>query len=75
MISACGAVLHGEAVGSTNAALVACHLLLTSAMLPAPGTISQAVQPAVHDVTDVTCAQSWFNNPLTTSLTADIYKV
>jgi len=29
----------------------------------------------VHDVTDVTCAQSWFNNPLTTSLTADIYKV
>jgi hypothetical protein len=39
------------------------------------GTISQAVQPAVHDVTDVTCAQSWFNSPLTTSLTADIYKV
>ena len=29
----------------------------------------------MHDVTDVTCAQSWFNNPLTTSLTADIYKV
>ena len=39
------------------------------------GTISQAVQPAVHDVTDVTCVQSWFNSPLTTSLTADIYKV
>ena len=39
------------------------------------GTISRAVQPAVHDVTDVTCAQSWFNSPLTTSLTADIYKV
>ena len=29
----------------------------------------------MHDVTDVTCAQSWFNSPLTTSLTADIYKV
>ena len=38
------------------------------------GTISKAVQPAVHDVTDNTCAASWFNSPATASLGADIYK-
>ncbi len=38
------------------------------------GTISQAVQPAVHDVTDATSMRSWFNRPVASSLEADIYK-
>ena len=41
---------------------------------PRAGTISKAVQPAVHDVTDNTCVQSWFNSPMTAVLGADIYK-
>ena len=38
------------------------------------GTISQAVQPAVYDVTDSTSMRSWFNRPMAGSLEADIYK-
>lgn len=38
------------------------------------GTISQAVQPAVHDLTDNSVARSWLNNPLSGSLATDIYK-
>jgi len=38
------------------------------------GTISQAVQPAVHDVTDSTSMRSWFNRPVASSLEAEIYK-
>ena len=44
-----------------------------SGPLPA-GTISQAVQPAVHDLTDNSVARSWLNNPLSGSLATDIYK-
>ena len=38
------------------------------------GTISKAVQPAVHDVTDASAMRSWFNVPLSSSLESDIYK-
>ncbi|KAK9868579.1 hypothetical protein WJX84_008848 [Apatococcus fuscideae] len=38
------------------------------------GTISEAVRPAVHDVTDASVLRSWVNNPFSTSLAADIYK-
>ena len=39
------------------------------------GTVSQAVQPAVHDVTDASALRSWFNPPLAASLAAELYKV
>ena len=51
---------------------VECRLTLEPP-LPA-GTISQAVQPAVHDLTDNSVARSWLNNPLSGSLATDIYK-
>ena len=51
---------------------VECRLTLQGP-LPA-GTISQAVQPAVHDLTDNSVARSWLNNPLSGSLATDIYK-
>ena len=38
------------------------------------GTISQAVQPAVHDVTDASALRSWLNPPLGASLAAELYK-
>ncbi|KAK9857195.1 hypothetical protein WJX84_010172 [Apatococcus fuscideae] len=38
------------------------------------GTISEAVRPAVHDVTDASVLRSWLNNPFSMSLAADIYK-
>lgn len=41
----------------------------------APGTIARAVQPPVHDVTDVSVLRSWLNSPLGASLDADIFKV
>ena len=38
------------------------------------GTVSRAVQPAIHDVTDASALRSWFNPPLATSLSAELYK-
>ena len=38
------------------------------------GTVSRAVQPAIHDVTDSSALRSWFNSPLATSLSAELYK-
>ena len=38
------------------------------------GTIAQAVQVAVHDVTDGSAPRAWLNNPLSSSLVEDIYK-
>lgn len=38
------------------------------------GTIAQAVQPAIHDVTDGSVIRSWLNSPLSTGLESDIYK-
>ena len=38
------------------------------------GTISQAVRPAVHDVTDGSVMRSWLNSPLSSGLESDIYK-
>ncbi|BDA51595.1 probable SH3 domain-containing YSC84-like protein 1 at C-terminar half [Coccomyxa sp. Obi] len=38
------------------------------------GTVSQAVQPAVHDVTDASALRSWFNPPMAASLAAELYK-
>lgn len=38
------------------------------------GTISQAVQPAIYDVTDSSAMRSWFNSPMSSSLESDIYK-
>ena len=37
------------------------------------GTISGAVQPAVHDLFDSSVARSWLNNPLSNSLETDIF--
>ena len=42
--------------------------------LACAGTISQAVQPAVHDVTDASALRSWLNPPLGASLAAELYK-
>eukprot|EP00249_Psilotum_nudum_P012362 c23738_g1_i4 orf=466-2217(+) len=36
--------------------------------------ISNAVQIATHDVTDLTCMRSWLNNPLGLSMEQEIYK-
>ena len=44
-----------------------CHILFA-------GTISQAVRPAVHDVTDGSVMRSWLNSPLSNGLESDIYK-
>ena len=38
------------------------------------GTVSRAVQPAIHDVTDASALRSWFNPPLATSMSAELYK-
>ena len=38
------------------------------------GTIAQAVQPAIHDVTDGSVLRSWLNSPLSSGLEQDIYK-
>lgn len=38
------------------------------------GTIAQAVQPAVHDVTDGSVLRSWLNSPLSSGLEQDVYK-
>ncbi|CAL8465716.1 g5252 [Coccomyxa elongata] len=38
------------------------------------GTVSQAVQPAVHDVTDASALRSWFNPPMAASLATELYK-
>jgi len=43
-------------------------------LLPSAGTVSRAVQPAIHDVTDASAIRSWFNPPMTTSLSAELYK-
>ena len=32
------------------------------------------MQPAIHDVTDASALRSWFNPPLATSLSAELYK-
>ena len=37
------------------------------------GSISGAVQPAVHDVFDGSVARSWLNSPLGNTLETDIY--
>lgn len=37
------------------------------------GSISGAVQPAVHDVFDGSVARSWLNSPLSHTLETDIY--
>ena len=38
------------------------------------GTIAQAVQPAIHDVTDGSVMRSWLNSPLSSGLEQDVYK-
>lgn len=38
------------------------------------GHFSRAAQQPVHDVTDWTSLRAWLNNPLSSSLEADIYK-
>lgn len=38
------------------------------------GTIAQAVQPAIHDVTDGSVLRSWLNSPLSSGLEQDVYK-
>ena len=40
----------------------------------AAGTIAQAVQPAIHDVTDGSVMRSWLNSPLSSGLEQDVYK-
>lgn len=40
----------------------------------ATGTIAQAVQPAIHDVTDGSVMRSWLNSPLSSGLEQDVYK-
>ena len=50
------------------------RLAVFSLLKPNAGTISQAVQPAIHDVTDSSAMRSWFNTPLSSSLEVDIYK-
>ena len=32
------------------------------------------MQPAIHDVTDASALRSWFNPPLATSMSAELYK-
>ena len=51
-----------------------CAVLLEPLQPFLAGTISKAVQPAVHDVTDPSAMRSWFNAPLSGSLEGDIYK-
>ena len=38
------------------------------------GTITRAVQPAVHDVTDGSVVRAWLNVPLSSSLDSDLFK-
>jgi hypothetical protein len=38
------------------------------------GSISNAVQIAIHDVTDITCVRAWLNNPLGSCMQDEIYK-
>lgn len=40
----------------------------------ATGTVSRAVRPAIHDVTDASALRSWFNPPLAASLSDELYK-
>lgn len=40
----------------------------------AKGTVSRAVRPAIHDVTDASVLRSWFNPPLAASLSDELYK-
>ena len=47
---------------------------LTRSICAHAGTVSRAVQPAIHDVTDASALRSWFNPPLATSLSAELYK-
>ena len=38
------------------------------------GTITRAVQPAVHDVTDSSVLRAWLNVPMSSSLEADLFR-
>ena len=51
-----------------------CYLYSPLSLFPHAGTVSRAVQPAIHDVTDASAIRSWFNPPMTSSLSAELYK-
>ncbi|KAK9805137.1 hypothetical protein WJX72_001461 [[Myrmecia] bisecta] len=55
-------------------ACLECAALLKPLQPFLAGTISKAVRPAVHDLTDASVMRSWINNPLSASLETDIYQ-
>ncbi|EIE18388.1 DUF500-domain-containing protein [Coccomyxa subellipsoidea C-169] len=77
----CGACSAGKLLlppkfreASPQRVCVNCAALLTPLQPFLAGTVSHAVQPAVHDVTDASALRSWFNPPMAASLAAELYK-